>query len=278
MGAYLRAARTEKRVSLERAAEETKIKADFLMRMESDEFDFIAPAYARGFLRSYARFLGVEEEPLLEEFDRRFGTGMIESAQIVAADRSREKKRGAREHRSMSFGTVFVVLAAGVLLLLALIGIFAPRPARDRDRPAAAETPTVERTRTPKRDESPKPQRSPTPDAAELLGLEDGIDLQIETTEAECWVDIDADGEDLFAGVLGIGEVETFSAEDEMEVVLGAPSNVELTLNGEDLGTPVTDTAGALKFTLPDDLGSVILIPEDIGDPADDLVTDTEVE
>ena len=55
MGAYLRAARRRRRVSIERAAEETRIKADFLMRMESDEFDFLAPAYVRGFLRTYGR-------------------------------------------------------------------------------------------------------------------------------------------------------------------------------------------------------------------------------
>ncbi|MGH2730893.1 MAG: helix-turn-helix domain-containing protein, partial [Actinomycetota bacterium] len=56
MGAYLRAARRRRRVSIERAAEDTRIRAGFLMRMESDEFDFLAPAYVRGFLRSYARY------------------------------------------------------------------------------------------------------------------------------------------------------------------------------------------------------------------------------
>ena len=51
-------------MSIERCAEETRIRADFLMRMESDEFDFLAPAYVRGFLKSYAYFLRVKPEPL----------------------------------------------------------------------------------------------------------------------------------------------------------------------------------------------------------------------
>ena len=65
MGAYLRAARSRRRVSIDRAAEQTRIRADFLMRMESDEFDFLAPAYVRGFLKTYARFLRVEPERLV---------------------------------------------------------------------------------------------------------------------------------------------------------------------------------------------------------------------
>src|ERR671915_477803 len=88
MGAYLRAARRKRRVSIERAADDTRIRADFLMRMESDEFDFLAPAYVRGFLKTYARFLRVDPEPLLQEFDHKYGTGRVNTAQILAHDRS----------------------------------------------------------------------------------------------------------------------------------------------------------------------------------------------
>src|SRR5919112_2159746 len=83
IGDFLRAARRKRRVSIERAAEETRIRADYLMRMESDEFDFLAPAYVRGFLKTYARFLRLNAEPLLEDFDRRFGSGRFETQQII---------------------------------------------------------------------------------------------------------------------------------------------------------------------------------------------------
>ncbi len=260
MGAYLRAARTEQRVSLERAAESTKIKADFLMRMESDEFDFIAPAYARGFLRTYARFLGLEEEPFLEEFDSRFGAKPVDTVQIVAADRAKTKK--IREHSPFSRWTILLVIAAGVLLLLALIGIFAPKPSRDRDRgPAVAQTPTAEETRTPDKGKKKKdPNRSPEDERFDSF-FADGIDLVVEATTAPCWVDIEADGEQVFAETLEAGQAESFKADEEMVIVLGAPSNVQVTLNDEiyeDLNTP---DAGALSFTLPDDFGTVLPFP-----------------
>ena len=261
MGAYLRAARTEQRISLERAAQDTKIKADFLMRMESDEFDFIAPAYARGFLRSYARFLGLDDEPFLEEFDRRFGTRSVDTVQMVAADRGKTKK--VRDHSPFSRWTILLVLAAGVLLALGLIGYFAPQPVRDRDRTAATESPSPSPSPDRDRKRKPSPSPSPSPTPVDTLFLADGIELTVEAVSGDCWVDIDADGEDLFAETLTVGDSETFEAEDEMAVVLGAPGNIELTLNGEDLGSPETEEAGALNFTLPEDFGSSALpIPE----------------
>lgn len=273
MGAYLRAARTEQRVSLERAAQDTKIKADFLMRMESDEFDFIAPAYARGFLRSYARFLGLDEAPFLEEFDRRFGTGPVDTVQMVAADRGKQKK--VKDHSPFSRWTIVLVLAAGVLLALALIGIFAPKPNRDRAQRAAAQaTASPSPAETPKEKKSPRPSPSPSPE--EDLFLADGIQLTVEATQGDCWVDIDADGMDEFAETLTFGESMTFEAEEEMSVVLGAPASVELILNGEDFGSPPTEEAGALSFTLPDDFGTATFpIPEGFDPAPDPTVTVT---
>ena len=279
MGAYLRAARTEQRVSLERAAQDTKIKADFLMRMESDEFDFIAPAYARGFLRSYARFLGLDDEPFLEEFDRRFGTGPVDTVQMVAQDRARTSK--VKDHSPFSRWTIVLVLAAGVLLALGLIGYFAPQPNRDRGARVAARTESPSPTFTPEETKSPSPSPSRTPPAE--LFLADGIQLTVDANSGDCWVDVEADGTDVFAETLTVGESETFEAEDEMVIVLGAPSNIELTLNGEAVGPPRFEEAGAVTLTLPDDFGTTLPIPEDFdpvdsADPTDDQEFDAEAE
>ncbi|MDQ4095837.1 MAG: DUF4115 domain-containing protein [Actinomycetota bacterium] len=267
MGDYLRASRTEQSISLERAAQDTKIKADFLMRMESDEFDFIAPAYARGFLRSYARYLGLDDEPFLDEFDRRFGTGPVDTVQMVAADRRKQQK--IKDHSPFSRWTIVLVIAAGVLLTLALIGIFAPQPNRDRGQQAAATSPSPSPAEDrPKEKRSPSPTSSPTLTPEEVF-FADGIELTVEATQGDCWVDVDADGQDVFAETMTFGSSQTFTAEEDMSVVLGAPGSVELILNGEALGSPPTDEAGALTFTLPDDFGTTNFpIPEGF-DPTD---------
>src|SRR5918998_127408 len=120
-GEFLRAARRRRRVSIERAAEETRIRADYLMRMESDEFDFLAPAYVRGFLRSYARFLGVDPAPLLDDFDRRYGTGRTDTGQIAALDR--RARSAPRQRRSASRWSIAAWVAALALLGLGVVGL-----------------------------------------------------------------------------------------------------------------------------------------------------------
>ena len=273
MGAYLRAARTEQSVSLERAAQDTKIKADFLMRMESDEFDFIAPAYGRGFLRSYARYLGLDDAPFLEEFDRHFGTGPVDTVQMVAADRGMQTK--VKDHSPFSRWTIVLVIAAGVLLTLALIGMFAPQPTRDRGERAAAAASSSPSPTQDKPKEKKTPSPSPTVTPAEELFFADGIELTVEALQGDCWVDVDADGADVFSETMTFGSTETFTAEEDMTVVLGAPSSVELILNGEAIGSPPTEDAGALTFTLPDDFGTTDFpIPEDF-DPAEASPTPT---
>ena len=230
------------------------------MRMESDEFDFIAPAYARGFLRSYARFLGLEDEPLLEDFDRRFGTKPVESVQLVAADRNKTKP--VKEHSALSRWPIVFVLGAGILLLLALIGQFAPKPTGRNGRGGVAATESPSPTATGNQDGKKKKNKaSPSPPPAGADVFADGIELIVEAVDGESWVDVDADGEDVFAAILEVGSAETFTAEEEMVVVLGAPSGVQITLNGQSYGTIPTDEPGALNLTIPDDIGTVIPFP-----------------
>jgi Helix-turn-helix domain len=66
VGARLSAARNARGLSLSDAERQTRIARRFLQAMEADQFDVLpAPVYARGFLRNYARFLGLDEKELL---------------------------------------------------------------------------------------------------------------------------------------------------------------------------------------------------------------------
>ncbi len=70
MGQVFKAARERKRVTLSQAAIKTRIKIQHIEMMERDDFSQMpAPAYARGFIRMYADFLGLESGPLVEEYN-----------------------------------------------------------------------------------------------------------------------------------------------------------------------------------------------------------------
>ena len=246
MGAYLRAARRKRRVGMERAAEETRIRQDYLMRMESDEFDFLAPAYVRGFLKTYARFLRVNPDPLLEEFDRRYG-GRIDTSQIVALERH-GKQNNPPQRRFASSWTVAAVIAAAVLLVLGLVGL--ANPDKEEERPSKL----AETEETP----SPSPEPSPTPSdvaTTPAVAVEDGIELEIVAT-SDCWTMVAADGGSPSTQTIEAGESMTFTAEEELFVRLGFPDGVELIVNGQNIGTP--GGVDPVNLTFPDDLESLL--------------------
>ncbi|MDE2934960.1 MAG: helix-turn-helix domain-containing protein [Chloroflexota bacterium] len=69
IGERLIEAREQRGLSLEDAERDTRISRRYLQALEDERFDIIpAPVYARGFLRSYSQYLGVETAPLLARF------------------------------------------------------------------------------------------------------------------------------------------------------------------------------------------------------------------
>ncbi len=261
MGAYLRDARRRRRVSIDRAAEQTRIRPDYLMRMESDEFDFLAPAYVRGFLRTYARFLRVNEEPLIEEFDRKYGRGKTDTSTITALnDRARSVPR---QRRPLNSWTVAALLAAFALVTLAVVGVIntpeenpTSNEVADDEQPDATEpveTPDEEST-----DEEPTtpPSEPKEPEDEETtLALEDGLQVQLVAKRARCWIEVTSDGEIVTpAGItLEVGDrSETFTADESMEIVLGYAEGVDLIVNGRNIGAP--GGPDAVVVSLPEDV------------------------
>lgn len=74
MGQRFKAAREKKRVSLSQAALKTHIKIQHLEAMERDDFSRMpAPIYARGFIKSYCDFLGLDPAAFIREYNEQHG-------------------------------------------------------------------------------------------------------------------------------------------------------------------------------------------------------------
>ena len=75
IGQKLEEARNRKGISIREASESTKIRGDFLTSFESGNFDINLPeVYLRGFIRVYARFLGIDPESAVSDLSVEIGT------------------------------------------------------------------------------------------------------------------------------------------------------------------------------------------------------------
>jgi cytoskeletal protein RodZ len=69
IGEILKQARTKKKVNCSQAAAATRMKIQHIEAMERDDFSrMAAPMYAKGFLKIYAEYLGLNPIPLLREY------------------------------------------------------------------------------------------------------------------------------------------------------------------------------------------------------------------
>ncbi|MBA4179124.1 MAG: hypothetical protein C0506_00910 [Anaerolinea sp.] len=71
LGSLLVRAREARGLTLEDAERDTRISRRYLQALESEQFEVIpAPVYARGFLRSYSQYLGIDPQEALSLFPR----------------------------------------------------------------------------------------------------------------------------------------------------------------------------------------------------------------
>src|SRR5579859_464602 len=70
LGHELREAREARELTLEQAEEQTRIRIKFLDALEQGNYAALpTEVQARGFLRNYARFLGLDTDIILDKYD-----------------------------------------------------------------------------------------------------------------------------------------------------------------------------------------------------------------
>ena len=117
IGNYLKSGREARNIRLSEVARSTKISKWYLDCLEKDEFDKIPGGpYIKGYIASYASFIGIEEDEILKRYD---------SLQINSADDNeisdhlpQDKKR--QKLRGVSFSKKgLLILSMAVLVALA---------------------------------------------------------------------------------------------------------------------------------------------------------------
>jgi len=115
-GEDLRRTREARGLELEQIAEATCIGARYLRALEDGAplHEFPAPVYARFFLREYARYLGMEEDPLVRAFESRYGEDLVEDDFLDLPEPVRERRGGWRFLTALSL--VGLLVLAGITI------------------------------------------------------------------------------------------------------------------------------------------------------------------
>jgi cytoskeleton protein RodZ len=235
IGDRLREARMRQKIDIADVEAATKIRAKYLRALENEEFGLLpGPTFAKTFLRTYAEYLGLDAQLLVEEYRVQHEPRGEEIMPIGATGPGRRARRGGGRRPvgppgpGVVFGAIFVLLLA-VILVLGFTGeddggnggpttTDAGQQARDE---SAAQRRARERER---RARERRRQRA----AATV------VRLRIVPSEPTYACVVNGSGKLLFGGTLTEGQ--TFRAK-RLRINLGKTSP-RVTINGERLRIP----------------------------------------
>ena len=117
LGENLRHEREMRGVSLEEISEATKISIRFLQAIENEEFSKLPGGiFARSFIRTYARYLGLDEETILADYQvSAQPRGEIDLPRLVG-NRPAPSRPGAKRTPLIALSVAVVMLAGGYAL------------------------------------------------------------------------------------------------------------------------------------------------------------------
>ena len=256
-GTWLRRQRELREITLREIADTSKISLRYLQALEDDRFELLpAPVFAKGFLRQYARYVGIDPEEAVNFYLTADGLAKEE-----------EEDEPVTQRRPRAVGTWPYALAVVVvaLLMMAFVGILqrlnrsseSPEEAVDRsaERPVAtpsvaAGPPAVETV-----EGSPADAGPPEPAAAEPVGEEapaaapDPLYVTLDFRD-DCWVRATVDGETREDRVYTQGESLQLNADELVELELGNAFVVDVEVEGHPMEIDPSSKNPVRRFSI----------------------------
>jgi transcriptional regulator with XRE-family HTH domain len=223
IGSSLRRAREHQKLDLSQVERATRIRAKYLQALEEERFE-ILPGTAKGFLRTYADFLGLDAQRFVDEYNTHFAPSeVLEAAPPVRVRRPR-RLIGAR------LVVIPIAVAVAVFIWRATSGdhqtALRPPPSHER-------VSTVAPPRPPARRHQPREAR-----------------IALVAARGACWLSVrlgSEAGKVVYERTLERGRTARFAG-THLWIRLGAPWNVDATLNRK-------------RAQLPSAIGNVVVTP-----------------
>lgn len=252
IGAVLRREREKRDLTLEDIAEKTKIRTKYLEAIENERFEVLPGAvYVKGFITSYVKCLGIGDLPEVQEI-MQVNTNVqeIEEEKVSVPVKERNKQQHIEEEPLNKKRSAIIMLS--VLALCALLGVqwlFSGGLQKDVQEEIM---PPVEQMPEENIPSEPVEPVEPEPVYEGLVMELTIIDLTVGVQD-KCWLEVKGDGAQILNSTLLEGQTVKLEAKENLRLHLGNAGVVQITLNGQDLGT--IGTKGEVvtrEFTLND--------------------------
>lgn len=254
-GVWLRRQREARDISLREIADASKISLRYIEALEQDRFDILpARVFVHGFLRQYAKYVGLDADEVVNHF--------ISSQQTVEDEEEREEKAPSPERRAGAGWWMSSALFAGVagVLVLAALVAFKTERKRSQEAPAAAPATVASTEVVPPPPGSEVPSQAPDEEAraaaeppqigepitgagsagaapppeSDAAALSSPLRVAINFRE-RCWVVAAVDGAKRVQQEHAAGELLELDAKELVVLTLGNAGGVEIRVNGRPL-------------------------------------------
>jgi hypothetical protein len=207
LGNSLREARVRQGLEYPQVELATKIRAKYLRALEDEAFEILpSETYVKGFLRSYAEYLGLDGQLYADEYNSRYNTERW----------SEETPRRARVHQDRGLERKVVLVALGGIAVLTALVIVAWKFGGGDS--SNGTLPTVSTPVTPK-----------PPAALELRGVGNGTYVTVHRGSAS--------GPLVLAGTIGRNEVERIHG-TRFWLSIKHSANLRVSLGGHSVSLP----------------------------------------
>jgi cytoskeleton protein RodZ len=222
VGDRLREAREARGLSLEHAAETTRIPPAHLEALErtAPPEEFPEPWYARTFLREYARFLGLRSKPLVEDYQARYPRPAVSPIGYLPLE--------PRQSGGWLRPALVIVAGLALIALTLVVARRGPGPDVMADRPSFPSPASPAPIQT----ETTEPQPPPEPEE---------VVLRLKVVDAPSWIQLTRDGEIALSETVLPGYARTFKADERVDLELGYSPAVRLTVGGRPFEIPEDD-------------------------------------
>ena len=222
IGNSLREARLRQNLDFPRIEEGTKIRGKYIQALEAERFEVLpGDTYVKGFLRTYAEYLGLDGQLYVDEYNSRFASAEEPLTPSTPPSRPR--------HRVSESNFVIVALAAIVAITVLVVVAFGFGDGTSSDPTVGAVGSTTSESTATTTASEPAGEGRPKPRLARLL---------VRASAGDCWMVVKAggsQGEVLYSGTLEKGQGQRF-VRKRLWLQLGAPGALTVKLNGKTVG------------------------------------------